>query len=319
MSRVTSKDGTSIAYEREDAGPAVILVGGGAVDRSENVPLVPELAPHFTVYNYDRRGRGDSGDTLPYAVEREIEDLGALIPEAGGPAHLYGISSGGALALEAAAAGIAVDRLAVYEVPYNVAGDWPQRWRRYVEELGALLAEDRRGDAFERFMRPADAPEEAIRSARSSPRWTGLEAIAHALAYDAACLGDGRPPTARLAKISRPTLVATGAGGRAPEPPVGSWPSIRPPTRSPRAFRERSGGRSPARRTWSIRKRSPRSSYGCSAADFHASPSPAASASRVATIRRIVPSVARSSAAPICAPIRATQGRCSSVICRIAQ
>jgi pimeloyl-ACP methyl ester carboxylesterase len=89
------------------------------VDRSENAPLATELAEQFTVYNYDRRGRGDRGDTLPYAVEREIEDLEALIAEAGGSAHLYGISSGGALALEAAAAGVSVDKLAVYEVPYN--------------------------------------------------------------------------------------------------------------------------------------------------------------------------------------------------------
>src|SRR5918995_5747489 len=141
MGRVTSNDGTSIAYDRRGTGPAVILVGGGLDDGSENAPLVPELAEHFTVYNYARRGRGDSGDTLPYAVEREIEDIEALITEAGGSAHLYGVSSGGALVLEAAAAGTAVDKLAVYEVPYNMADDWPQRWRQYVEKLEAVLAE----------------------------------------------------------------------------------------------------------------------------------------------------------------------------------
>ena len=135
MDRVTSKDGTSIAYDRHGSGPAVILVGGAFVDRSENAPLATELAARFSVYNYDRRGRGDSGDTQPYALEREIEDIQALIAEAGGSAHLYGISSGGALALEAAAAGIAVDRLAVYEVPYNMAEDGPQRHREYVEQL----------------------------------------------------------------------------------------------------------------------------------------------------------------------------------------
>jgi pimeloyl-ACP methyl ester carboxylesterase len=159
MNRVTSKDGTSIAYERIGSGPTVILVGGGAVDRSENASLAPELAEHFTVYNYDRRGRGDSGDTLPYAVEREIEDIEALIAEAGGPAHLYGVSSGGALALEAAAAGIALDKIAVYEVPYSMADDASQRWREYVEQLEALLAEGRRGDAFALFMRVAGASE----------------------------------------------------------------------------------------------------------------------------------------------------------------
>jgi pimeloyl-ACP methyl ester carboxylesterase len=212
MNRVTSKDGTSIAYDRDGSGPAVILLGGAFVDRSENAPLAAELAERFTVYNYDRRGRGDSGDTLPYAVEREIEDIQALIDEAGGSAHLYGISSGGALALEAAAAGVAIDKLAVYEVPYNMADDGPQRHREYVEQLEAFLAEGRRGDAAELFMRLAGASDEMIAGAKDSPMWPGLEAIAHTLAYDAACMGNNHPPAARLARITRPTLVATGGG-----------------------------------------------------------------------------------------------------------
>jgi pimeloyl-ACP methyl ester carboxylesterase len=220
MNRVTSKDGTSIAYERMGRGPAVILVGGGLDDGSENAPLAPELAEHFTVYNYARRGRGDSGDTLPYAVEREIEDIEALIAQAGASAHLYGVSTGGALALEAAAAGLAIDKLAVYEVPYNVAEDWPQRWREYVERLGTVLAEGRRGDALELFMRLAGSSDEDVAGARSSPYWPGMEAIAHTLAYDAACLGDGHPPTARLAKVTQPTLVATGG---AHPPGAASW------------------------------------------------------------------------------------------------
>ena len=212
MTAVTSKDGTSIAYERLGSGPAVILLGGGLDAGSENAPLATELAEHFTVYNYARRGRGDSGDILPYAVEREIEDIEALIAEAGGSAHLYGISSGGALALEAAAAGIGIDKLAVYEVPYNMADDGPQRQREYVEQLGAFLAEGRRGDAAELFMRVAGASDEMIAGAKDSPMWPGLEAIAHTLAYDAACMGSGQPPSARLARITRPTLVATGGG-----------------------------------------------------------------------------------------------------------
>jgi pimeloyl-ACP methyl ester carboxylesterase len=222
---VRSADGTSIAYDREGRGPAVILVGGGLVDpatgragRAENAPLATELAEHFTVCNYDRRGRADSGDTLPYAVEREIEDIRALIAEAGGSAHLYGVSSGGALALEATAAGIAVDKLAVYEVPYLIANDASQRWREYVEQLGPALAEGRRSDAIELFMRVAGSSEEMIMGARNSPMWSGLEAIAHTLAYDAACLGNGLPPTSRLATITRPTLVATGGGDDFYEP-----------------------------------------------------------------------------------------------------
>lgn len=210
MNRVTSKDDTSIAYEQVGSGPAVILVGGGLVDRSENGPLGPELAEHFTVYNYDRRGRGDSSDTLPYALEREIEDIEALIAQAGGAAHVYGVSSGGALALEAAAAGIAIDKVAVYEVPYSIGGDAAQRWQKYLSQLGPTLAEGRRGDALELFMRLAGSSTDDIAGARSSPFWAGGEALAHTLAYEAACLGVEHPPTARLAKIKQPTLVATG-------------------------------------------------------------------------------------------------------------
>jgi hypothetical protein len=220
MNHGTSADGTAIAYERAGSGPAVILVGGGATDRSENAPLVPELAQRFTVFNYDRRGRGGSGDTLPYAVAREIEDIEALIAEAGGSVRLYGVSSGGALALEAAAAGAPVERIAVYEVPYNMADDWPLQWQAYRDELEALLAQDRRGDAFARFMRVAGTPEEVIESARNAPVWPQLEAIAPTLAYDAACLGTGRPPFDRLAGVTQPTLVITGSGHDDPEAPA---------------------------------------------------------------------------------------------------
>jgi pimeloyl-ACP methyl ester carboxylesterase len=217
MSHVTSSDGTTIAYDRAGSGPAVVLVGGGLVDpatgragRWENAPLAAELARRFTVHNYDRRGRGESGDTPPYAVQREIEDIDALIAEAGGSALLYGVSSGGALALEAVAAGSPVERIAVYDVPYGVGEEAARRWRIYVERLGPALAEDRRGEAIELFMRVAGAAEEAIAAARSSPVWASLESIAHTLAYDAACLGDGRPPTDRLATIEQPALVLTG-------------------------------------------------------------------------------------------------------------
>ena len=219
MDRVTSKDGTSIAYDRVGSGPAVILVSGASVARQGHAPLAAELGEHFSVYNYDRRGRGDSGDTRPYSVEREIEDIDALITESGGSAHLYGISSGGALVLETAAAGVAVDRLAVYEVPYNMADDGPQRQREYIEGLESLLAEGRRGDAAELFMRTVGTPEEMIASVKGSPMWPAMEAIAPTLPYDAACMGDGRPPTDRLARITRPTLVAT--GGASPDSSLG--------------------------------------------------------------------------------------------------
>lgn len=224
MHRVTSRDGTSIAYERQGRGPAVVLVGGGLDDGSENAPLAAELATRFTVYNYARRGRGDSGDTLPYAVGREVEDLEALIAEAGGSACLFGVSSGGALVLEAAAAGTAVDRLAVYEVPYCMAEPVLRRSRAFLEQLGPMLAEGRRGDALALFMWFAGSSEEDIAMARSSPMWPGLQAIAHTLAYDAACMGDYRPPTARLAAITQPTLVATGEVSAGSQAGMGGLP-----------------------------------------------------------------------------------------------
>jgi pimeloyl-ACP methyl ester carboxylesterase len=205
MSTVASADGTAIAYERAGDGPPVILVGGGLDDGAENAPLVPELAARFTVVNYARRGRGESGDTAPYAVEREVEDIAALIGEVGGPVQLFGASSGGALALEAAA--LDVDRIAVWEVPYPV--QMLDAWREYREQLAALLADDRRGDALELFMRLAGSPEEAVAGARAAPVWPQLEALAPTLAYDAACLGDGAPPE-RFASIAQPVLVLTG-------------------------------------------------------------------------------------------------------------
>jgi alpha-beta hydrolase superfamily lysophospholipase len=135
MTTVTSRDGTPIAYTREGSGLPVILVVGGLIDRSENAPLVTELARRFTAYNYDRRGRGESGDTLPYALEREIEDIEALIREAGGAAFLYGVSSGGALALEAAAGGLPIEKLGVYEVPCGATGPGSSRRRAYARSL----------------------------------------------------------------------------------------------------------------------------------------------------------------------------------------
>jgi len=204
--RVASADGTEIAFERAGDGPRVILVGGGLDDGAENAPLLPELAGRFTVVNYARRGRGGSGDTLPHALAREVEDLAALIAEVGGPVNLFGASSGGALAVEAA--GLDVERIAVYEVPYPV--EMVDAWRVYREQLVAVLAEGRRGDAVELFMRLAGSPEAAIARARAAPVWPQLEALAPTLAYDAACLGEGRPPE-RFAAVAQPVLVLTGA------------------------------------------------------------------------------------------------------------
>ncbi|HEY5783438.1 MAG TPA: alpha/beta hydrolase [Microlunatus sp.] len=211
MGQVTSRDGTVISYERSGSGPVIILVGGGLDDGSENVPLAVALSPRFTVYNYARRGRGESTDTSPYDVAHEIEDIDALIAEVGGTAHLYGVSTGGALALEAAAAGSHVGCIGVYEVPYNATDDdWPQLWRNYVVDVHAAVSDGRRGDAIELFLRVTGASDNDVAGMRSAPFWPALEAQAHTLPYDAATLGDGQPPRERLATIAQPTLVITG-------------------------------------------------------------------------------------------------------------
>jgi pimeloyl-ACP methyl ester carboxylesterase len=175
--------------------------------------LIPTLADSFTVANYARRGRGDSGDTPPYALQREIEDLAAVVDELGGRAHAFGASSGGALLLEAAAAGLALDRIAVWEVPYAVGGEAVAGWQQYCAALREALARDDRDRALELFMRLAGSPEEMVEQVKESEHWPILRELAPTLAYDAACLGDGPPPAARLGSILQPTLVITGPGG----------------------------------------------------------------------------------------------------------
>jgi pimeloyl-ACP methyl ester carboxylesterase len=219
MNQVMSKDGTVIAFDRSGQGPALILVGGAFQYRAIDPPtaqLAALLAQQFTVFHYDRRGRGESGDTPPYAVEREIEDLAALIHEAGGQAAVFGMSSGGVLALDAAAGGLAITKLAVYELPYNSGDeDARQAAERYTQQLTALLAEGRRGDAVALAMTTWGAPAEAIAGMRQTPIWPLFEAVAPTLAYDNAIMGDGSVPTERLASITVPTLVMDGGASPA--------------------------------------------------------------------------------------------------------
>jgi pimeloyl-ACP methyl ester carboxylesterase len=186
--KVTSKDGTPIAYYRTGEGPAVILVTGalGTGTDPMHIELADLLAPHFTVYTYDRRGRGGSGDTPPYSVEREIEDIEALIEEAGGSASLYGISSGAVLALEAAnKLPNKVKKVAMYEPPVITNSDtFPPLPEDYVEQQARAVAEGRRGDAVALFMKVVGVPEEYIAPMRQDPSWAGMENVAHTLPYD---------------------------------------------------------------------------------------------------------------------------------------
>jgi len=210
MNRVTSSDGTTIAFDRLGDGPPVILVCGGSTDRTANAPLAELLAPFFTVFNYDRRGRGDSGDTAPYAVEREVEDLDAVIHEAGGSASVYGTSSGAALALEAAASGLNITRLALWEPPFSL--DESRRPPAdQVERYNEMIAAGRRGDAVEFFMaKVVGLPPEFVAYARTQPFWQAQEALAHTLAYDATVMGDYSLPVERAASVTVPTLVIAG-------------------------------------------------------------------------------------------------------------
>jgi len=214
MSEVRSKDGTAIAYERSGNGPALILVDGALCSRAfgPSPKLAPLLAQHFTVYAYDRRGRGQSADTQPYAPAREVEDIAAIIEAAGGSAALLGLSSGGALALEAAASGLSVSKAVAYEPPY--VDDSGQRGgAAYEGHLQRLIAAGQRGEAVKYFMRDmVGAPAFVIVMMRLMPWiWRKLEAVAHTLPYDAAVMTAFRIPRARLAAIGVPTLVMNGS------------------------------------------------------------------------------------------------------------
>ena len=215
MPTVSSIDGTTIAYDKVGEGPALILVDGALSVHSSGgkSELARLLAPHFTVYGYDRRGRGGSGDTLPYAVEREIEDIEALVDHAGGSAFLYGHSSGGTLTLQAAVTlGGRVGKIAIYEAPHNDDPDAQESWSRYLRDLDRLLADGRRGDAVALFMRFVGTPDEQVEGMRLAPFWPGMEAIAPTLAYDhAAIIGERwSAPTDVAAQVTVPALLMAG-------------------------------------------------------------------------------------------------------------
>jgi pimeloyl-ACP methyl ester carboxylesterase len=213
VNRATSKDRTAIAYEKSGTGPPLILVDGALCSRGFGPApkLAPLLARHFTVYIYDRRGRGESTDTPPYQPEREIEDLAALIAVAGGSASLLGLSSGGALALEAAAAGLPIDRVVAYEPPY-VDESGQRDATRFESELERLVSAGDRGGAVKYFMRDmVGAPGFIVVMMRLMPWiWRKLQAVAHTLPYDAAVMSGFKIPRARFAGVRTPVLVMNG-------------------------------------------------------------------------------------------------------------
>jgi pimeloyl-ACP methyl ester carboxylesterase len=220
MNTVRSKDGTLIAFDRAGDGPPIILVDGALCYRASGPmgPLSKLLTPQFTVFTYDRRGRGDSSNTAPYSAAREVEDIDALIKEAGGSAFVYGISSGAALALEAANCGLAIKSLALYEAPFIVDASHPPIPEDFLARLNDLIASDRRSDAVKLFMKLVGVPTVFIALMRVMPAWPKLTAVAHTLPYDITIVKDnqrGKPLSSRRwASMTVPTLVMD--GGKSP-------------------------------------------------------------------------------------------------------
>jgi pimeloyl-ACP methyl ester carboxylesterase len=221
VEKVRSKDGTEIAYDRLGDGAPVVLVGGAWNDRMTPASLAQLLASEYSVFTYDRRGRGDSGFTEPYAVEREIEDLEAVIEAAGGAAYVFGHSSGAALALEATAAGAPVTKLALYEAPYIVDDSRPPLPTDYIEHLERLIAEDRRREVFEYFMTVAtQMPAEMVQPMLDSPMTDAMLPLAHTIPYDGRIMlrgsMNGTPLPARFRDaVTVPALVMDGGNSPA--------------------------------------------------------------------------------------------------------
>ncbi|HEU4948911.1 MAG TPA: alpha/beta fold hydrolase [Kribbella sp.] len=215
MPVVTSADGTAIAYEQTGSGPALVLVDGAMCYRAAGPmrPLAALLQDNFTVYTYDRRGRGESSDTLPYAVAREVEDLRAVIARAGGQAYIYAISSGAALTLATAAAEPGITKLALYEPPFMAEVVDGARIKEYTERLHELLDAGRKGDAVALFMTNVGMPAQVVDGIRAQPGWATLEAIAPTLAYDDDVLGGGSVPRDLASTIDVPALVLAGGAG----------------------------------------------------------------------------------------------------------
>jgi pimeloyl-ACP methyl ester carboxylesterase len=211
MPKVTSKDGTTVAYDKKGQGPVLILILGALNRRSQGKKLTELLSDHFTVVSYDRRGRGDSTDTLPYTTGKEVEDIEALIDETGGRAYLYGHSSGCVLALMAAQKlDSKVAGLAIYELPYNADPEGQSAAEEYRKKLKQLLAEDKRGESVALFVKSVGVTDKQIAAMERLPMWKGLTAMAPTLAYDTIELME-QYPSLNPRIINTSTLVMYGA------------------------------------------------------------------------------------------------------------
>lgn len=220
MKSIRSRDGTLIAYQRMGNGLPVVVVNGALSEKTAAAPLASLLSDRFSVFAYDRRGRGESGDVRPYAVKREVEDLQAVIGEAGGEAFVIGHSSGAVLALEVAVRGLPIMKLALYEPPFIVDRSRRSPPEDYAAQMAAFLSAERRGDAVEYFMKTGpEIPAAVIAQLRRSPMWPSLERMAHTLLYDIAVMGDtmsGEPISAERWSAARmPVLIM--AGGASPQ------------------------------------------------------------------------------------------------------
>lgn len=216
MQTVNSADGTEIAFERSGGGPALVIVGGALADHHFYGPLANELSRRFTVYTYDRRGRGESGEAGPYAVERELEDLAALIGHAEGPVSVYGHSAGAALALRAAAGGLPIATLVLADPPFTPHGENDEAARAEFAEEAARLQElhdkgDHRG-SVKRFLGGMGVPDGDIEAMLDSPAGAGMLDTGRALPHEYAVLGDGLVPTALAAEVAAPTLILAPEG-----------------------------------------------------------------------------------------------------------
>ncbi|MGI8576423.1 MAG: alpha/beta fold hydrolase [Nocardioidaceae bacterium] len=214
MSIITSADGTTISYDRVGNGSPVILVLGAFNDRAVGAPLAAHLSAALTVVNYDRRGRGASTDTLPYTVDREIDDLEALIGTAGGSASVFGYSSGAVLAMRAAARGLPFTKLALYDPPFQIQGTSPDYWTEMARQIDDLVSASHRGDAVELYQtKGVGIPPAVVAQLRQAPFWPALETIAHTLAYESLILAC---PPKLVGSVNTPTLVIHGEAS--PEP-----------------------------------------------------------------------------------------------------